>query len=157
MTDAVPMTPNGYAKLKAELDQLESVDIPAATERVASARAEGDLRENAEYHGARETQGMLQAKANQLRDKLSRARIIDPSDLPKGEVVFGTTVKVKDLDLDDVETFTIVGAGEEDADAGKILVSSPLAQGLLGKKAGDTVEIQVPAGTMRFQIMEVGG
>jgi transcription elongation factor GreA len=129
--------------------------MPKVSQRVADARSEGDLSENAEYHGARESQGMLQAKINLLRDKLARASIVDPSRLPKGEVVFGCTVVVKDLDFADNETFILVGAGEEDYDAGKILVTSPLAQGLLGKKIGDKVEIPVPAGTMKFEILEI--
>ncbi|HZZ72987.1 MAG TPA: transcription elongation factor GreA [Pirellulales bacterium] len=155
MSDIVPITRKGYEKLKAELEQLEEVEMPKVAQRIALARAEGDLRENAEYHGARETQGMLQAKINLLRDKLSRASIIDTSKLPKDEVVFGATVHVKDLKFDDEETFTLVGAGEEDYDTGKINVTSPLAQGLMGKKVGEKVEIEVPAGKMKFQILEI--
>ena len=155
MSDIIPMTRTGYEKIKAEVEHLEQVEMPAIAKRIALARSEGDLSENAEYHGARESQGMLQAKINLLRDKLARASLIDPSKLPKGEVVFGTTVVVKDLDFGDEETFTLVGAGEEDYDAGKILVTSPLAQGLLGKKPGDKVEIPVPAGTMKFEIVEI--
>jgi transcription elongation factor GreA len=102
-----------------------------------------------------ETQGLLQAKINLLRDKLSRAALVAPSKLPKDEVVFGATVVVKDLDFGDEEVFVLVGAGEEDYDAGKILVTSPLAQGLLGKKKGEQAEIPVPKGTMRFEILEV--
>jgi transcription elongation factor GreA len=98
---------------------------------------------------------MLQAKINLLRDKLARASLVDPSKLPKDEVVFGCTVVVKDLDFGDEEEFTLVGAGEEDYDAGKILVTSPLAQGLLGKKPGNKVEIPVPAGTMKFEIVAI--
>ena len=104
------------------------------------------LKENAEYHGARETQGMTQRKVDELRLKLSLARIMDMSSGPKDEVAFGATVVVKDLDLGDDETFTLVGAGEEDYDSGKIMVTSPLAQGLLGRKVGEKVEIPVPAG-----------
>lgn len=155
MSDLIPMTRTGYEKLKGELDHLETVEMPKISQRVADARSEGDLSENAEYHGARESQGMLQAKINLLRDKLARASIVDPSRLPKDEVVFGCTVVVKDLDFGDNETFILVGAGEEDYDAGKILVTSPLAQGLLGKKIGDKVEIPVPAGTMKFEILEI--
>jgi transcription elongation factor GreA len=155
MSDLVPMTRTGYDKLKAELEQMESVEMPKLAQRVAAARSEGDLSENAEYHGARESQGMLQAKINLLRDKLARASIVDPSRLPKDEVVFGATVVVKDLDFGDEEIFTLVGAGEEDYDSGKILVTSPLAQGLLGKKIGQKVEIPVPAGTMKFEIVEI--
>src|SRR5438874_13146066 len=129
--------------------------MPKLAHRVAAARSEGDLSENAEYHGARESQGMLQAKINVLRDKLARATIVDTSKANKNEVSFGATVIVKDLDFGDQETFVLVGAGEEDYDAGKILVTSPLAQGLLGKKVGHQVEIPVPAGTMKFEILAI--
>jgi transcription elongation factor GreA len=155
MSDLLPMTRVGYEKLKAELDHLENVEMPAVATRIAQARSEGDLSENAEYHGARESQGMLQAKINLLRDKLARASIVDPSTLPKGEVVFGATVVLKDLDLDEEEVYTLVGAGEEDYNAGKILVTSPFAQGLIGKKIGDHVDIQVPAGTLSFEILDI--
>ncbi len=155
MSDLIPMTRTGYEKIKAEVEHMENVEMPAVAKRIAEARGEGDLSENAEYHGARESQGMLQAKINLLRDKLARASLVDPSKLPKGEVAFGSTVVVKDLDFDDEETFILVGAGEEDYDAGKILVTSPLAQGLLGKKVGDKVEIPVPKGKMRFKVLEI--
>lgn len=155
MSDVIPMSRAGYEKLMAELKHMETVEMPKIAERVAEARSAGDLKENAEYHGARESQGMLQAKINLLRDKLSRASIVDPSALPKGEVVFGATVVVKDLDFGDTEEFTLVGAGDEDYDAGRILITSPLAQGLVGKKIGDRAEIPVPAGTMKFEIMEI--
>ena len=155
MSDMIPMTRAGYEKIKAELDHLEGVVLPAIVARVATARSEGDLSENAEYHGARESQGLMQAKINLLRDKLSRAALVDTSKLPKDEVVFGATVVVKDLDFGDEEIFVLVGAGEEDYDAGKILVTSPLAQGLMGKKKGDKAEIPVPKGTMSFEIIEI--
>ncbi len=155
MLDLIPMTRTGYDKLKADLDQMENVEMPKLAQRVAAARSEGDLSENAEYHGARESQGMLQAKINLLRDKLARASIVDPAKMPKGEVAFGSTVVVKDLDFGDKEIFTLVGAGEEDYDTGKINVTSPLAQGLMGKKIGDKVEIPVPAGTMKFEVVEI--
>lgn len=155
MSEFIPMTRTGYDKLKADLDRMENEEMPAAANRVAAARAEGDLSENAEYHGARESQGMLQARINQLRDKLARASIVDMSKTPKDEVAFGATVVVKDLDFGDEESFTLVGAGEEDYDAGKINVVSPLAQGLIGKKVGDRAEIEVPAGTSRFEILRI--
>ena len=156
MSDIIPMTRTGYEKIKAELDHTRRRSkCRRSPARVAAARSEGDLSENAEYHGARESQGMLQAKINLLRDKLARAALVDPSKLPKDEVVFGATVVVKDLDFGDEEIFILVGAGEEDYDAGKILVTSPLAQGLLGKKKGDKVEIPVPKGTMSFEILEI--
>jgi transcription elongation factor GreA len=153
--ETVPMSRHGYEKLMAELKHMDEVEMPAIAVRIAEARGAGDLKENAEYHGARESQGLLQAKINMLRDKLSRARIVDTSTLPKDEVAFGSTVVVKDLDFGDQETFVLVGAGDEDYDAGKILITSPLAQGLVGKKVGDRVEIEVPAGTMKFEILEI--
>lgn len=155
MSDIIPMTRVGYDKLRAELDVLENEKMPEITKRLAEARAEGDLKENAEYHGARESQGMLQAKINLLKDKLSRAEIVDMSKLPKDEVVFGCTVTVKDLDFGDTEEFTLVGAGEEDFDEGKINVTSPLAQGLIGKKVGEKAEVEVPAGVNKFEILKI--
>jgi transcription elongation factor GreA len=153
--ERIPMTRAGYEKLKAQLEHLEGVVMPEVEKRVADARAEGDLRENAEYHGARETQGMTQAKINELRDRLNSAQILDPTKLARDEVVFGAKVTVKDLDLDEEESMTLVGAGEEDFDAGKISVSSPLAQGLIGHKVGEKVDIKVPAGTLRFEILAI--
>jgi transcription elongation factor GreA len=155
MADRIPMTRTDYDKIKAQVAELENVQMPEIEKRIASARAEGDLKENAEYHGARESQGLLQAKINELKSKLASAELVDPATMPKDQVVFGATVKVKDLDFGDDEEFTLVGAGEEDYDAGKILVTSPLAQGLLGKKVGETAEVEVPAGLNRFKILEI--
>ncbi|MFP6666224.1 MAG: transcription elongation factor GreA [Pirellulales bacterium] len=155
MSEQIPMTQAGYNKIKAEVEHFENEEMPIIEKRIATARAEGDLKENAEYHGARESQGMLQAKINLFKDKLARASIVDTSKLPKDEVNFGSRVVVKDLDFGDEETFYIVGAGEEDYDNGRILITSPLAQGLVGKKVGEKVEIDVPAGTTKFEILEV--
>ncbi len=151
----IPMTQAGYNKIKAEVEHLENEEMPKIEKRIAAARAEGDLSENAEYHGARESQGMLQAKINLLKDKLARASIVETSQLSKDQVGFGSKVVVKDLEFGDEETFILVGAGEEDYDNGRILITSPLAQGLIGKKPGDKVEIEVPAGTMKFEILEI--
>ena len=155
MSDRVPMPPAGYNKIKAELDELENEKMPEIAKRIADARAEGDLSENAEYHGARESQGLLQAKINVLKDKLARATIMDTAKIDKSQVSFGCTIVVKDLDFGDKEEFTLVGAGEEDYDTGKINIASPLAQGFVGKKVGDKVEVEVPAGTNKFQILEI--
>jgi len=155
MSDLIPMTRAGYDKLKAEIDQLNTVEMPRLAQRVAAARSEGDLSENAEYHGARESQGMMQAKINLLADKLARAVIVERPKEATDEVVFGATIVVKDLKFGDEEIFVLVGAGEEDYDTGKINVASPLAQGLLGRKVGEQVAIDVPAGTMKFEILEV--
>ncbi len=155
MSDLIPMTQSGYEKLRAEVENMNSVEMPKIAARVAAARSEGDLSENAEYHGARESQGMMQAKINMLADKLARAVIVERPKETNGEVVFGATVVVKDLKFGDEEIYVLVGAGEEDFDAGRINVASPLAQGLLGRKVGETVAIDVPAGTMRMEILEV--
>jgi transcription elongation factor GreA len=153
--DRIPMTREGYDKLKAELDKLRGADMIEVTKRVAAARDMGDLSENAEYHAAREDQGILQARINELSDRLARAVIVDPSALPKDTVAFGSTVKVLDMDLDEEETFTLVGPGQEDPDKGRILTTSPIGQGLIGRKKGEIVEIQVPRGTIRFKILEI--
>jgi transcription elongation factor GreA len=150
-----PMTREGYDKLKTDLDRMQNGEMIELARRIAAARDLGDLSENAEYHAAREDQGMLQAKINELKDKLARAYLIDKSNLPTDTVVFGSKVKVKDLDLDEEEVFVLVGNGEEDYNQNKILTSSPIGQGLLGKKVGDKVEIQVPMGTVKFQVLEI--
>jgi transcription elongation factor GreA len=155
MSDRIPMTRTGYQKLREELDRLQNVEMPTIEERIGAARREGDLTENAEYDGAKESQGMLQARINLIREKLSRATIVDPSKMPKDEVAFGATVVLRDLDCDDQEEYTLVGAGEENYDLNKILVTSPVAQGLLGKKKGDRVEIAVPAGVLRYEILDI--
>lgn len=153
--ESIPMSRSGYDKLMAELKHMQDVEMPKIAARIAEARAEGDLKENAEYHGARESQGMMQAKINMLSDKLNRAHIIDASSVKRDEVGFGCKVVVTDLDFGDEEEFTLVGAGDEDYDTGKILITSPLAQGLVGKKVGQKVEIAVPRGTMKFKIKEI--
>jgi transcription elongation factor GreA len=153
--DRIPMTREGYEKLRAELDHLENVQMPEVRQRIANARALGDLRENADYHAARELQGILQAKINDLRDKLARAYIVDKSELPQGEVVFGARVRFRNLDTGEEDFVHIVGPGEQDYNANKILYTSPLAQGLLGKKVGEIAEIRVPAGLRRLEILEI--
>lgn len=151
----IPMTQENYTKLKAELDHMVNVLMAEVTKRVATAREMGDLSENAEYHAAREDQGQLQAKINLARDRLARAQIVDPASLPKDAVVFGCRVLVKDVDMDEEEWFQIVGPGDDDPDDNKILSTSPIGQGLIGKKIGDKAEIRVPRGTLRFQIREI--
>lgn len=153
--DRVPMTRDGYEKKKAELDRMQSVEMIEITKRVAAARDLGDLSENAEYHAAREDQGILQAKINMLKDQLSRAFIIDTDSLPTDSVAFGSRVKVMDLDMDEEEEFELVGPGQENPDKNRILTSSPIAQGLLGKKKGEIAEIQVPSGVIRFKVLNI--
>ena len=153
--DRIPMTRDGYDKLKGELDRLRNVEMIELTKRVATAREMGDLSENAEYHAAREDQGILQARINDLSDRVARAVIIDPSNLPKDTVVFGSKVKVMDLDMDEEEVFELVGPGQENPDKGRILSTSPIGRGLIGRKTGETVEIPVPRGTIRFKVLEI--
>jgi transcription elongation factor GreA len=153
--DRIQMTREGFEKLKAELVKLRDVEMIEVTKRVATAREMGDLSENAEYHAAREDQGMLQARINVLSDKISRAEIVDPNKLPKDVVRLGAKVRVKDLDFDDEEDFFIVGPGEDNPDQNKILANSPIARGLAGKKKGETVEIEAPRGVIRFQILDI--
>jgi transcription elongation factor GreA len=153
--DRIPMTREGYDKLKAELDKLRGSDMIEVTKRVAAARDLGDLSENAEYHAAREDQGILQARINDISDRLARAVIVDTSSLPKDTVAFGSKVKVMDLDLDEEETFELVGPGQENPDKGRILTTSPIGQGLIGRKIGETVEIQVPRGVIRFKVLNI--
>jgi transcription elongation factor GreA len=155
MDDYFPMTREGYNKLKAEVERLEQVEMPAIAEKIAAARAEGDLRENAEYHAQREAQGLLQAKINLLKTKLARAQIIDPATLPRDQVCFGATVTVRDVDFGDEEEYTLVGAGEEDYDRGRILVTSPLGQGLLGKRVGQRAVIPAPKGSYELEILAI--
>jgi transcription elongation factor GreA len=149
------MTREGYEKLKADLDRMQHVEMLQAAKRIAAARDYGDLSENAEYHAAREDQGMLLARINVLKDKLSRAYIVERNNLAADTVVFGVRVRVKDLDLAEEEVYQLVGPGEEDYDNNKILTTSPIGQGLLGKKQGEVAEIRVPRGILRYEILEI--
>lgn len=149
------MSRESYNKTKADIDHLENEVMPEIANKIAEAREEGDLKENAEYHAQREAQGQTQAKINRLKDRLARAVIVDVSELPRDEVVFGCTVTVEDQDDGMEEVFKFVGAGEEDYNTGKILVTSPVGQGLLGKKVNEVAEIEVPAGTMRLKVVKI--
>ena len=153
--DRVPMTREGYDKLKADLERMQSFEMVEVAKRIATARDLGDLSENAEYHAAREDQGMLQARIDSYRDKLARANIVDPSSLPNDTVVFGTRVRIKDLDSGEEEVYVLVGPGDEDYDNNKILTTSPRGQALLGKKVGDVAVIKVPRGSLRYQVQEI--
>jgi transcription elongation factor GreA len=153
--DRIPMTREGYEKKKAELDHLQNVLMLEVTKRVAAAREMGDLSENAEYHAAREDQGQLQAKIDLLKYQLSRAYFINTETLPKDVVVFGSKVTVFDEDLEEEETFELVGPGQEDLSQGRILTTSPIGQGLIGKKKGEKAEIQAPKGVIRFKVLKI--
>src|SRR5262249_9632413 len=154
-SDRIPMTREGYEKLKAELDRMQNVEMIEVAKRIAAARELGDLSENAEYHAAREDQGMLQARIDRLKDKLSRAYFIDRNQMSNDAVCFAMRVRVKDLDLAEEEEFELVGPGDEDYNNNKILTTSPIGQGLLGKKRGEIAEIQVPRGKLRLEVLEI--
>ncbi len=153
--ERIPMSRDGYEKLKEKLDRMQGHEMIEIAKRIADARALGDLSENAEYHAAREDQGMLEARINQLKDKLSRAYFVDKTAVNGDTVAFGSRVQVKDLDLGDEETFELVGPGEEDYNENKILTTSPIGQGLIGKKCGEVAEIQVPMGTLRLEVVNI--
>jgi transcription elongation factor GreA len=151
-TPRTPMTREGYDRLKEELDRLKRVERPAITRAIAEARAHGDLSENAEYHAAREKQGFTEARINELEAKVATAEVIDPP-TSGDRVTFGSTVRVEDEDGKEA-VYQIVGSDETDPARGRISVMAPLARTLIGKKVGDSVVAQLPAGKKRFEILE---
>ncbi len=148
-------TKEGLEKLQEELERLKSVDRPAISQQIAEAREKGDLSENAEYDAAKNEQGMLELRISKLEETLSQARIIDESQLDANKVSILSKVELKNLKNNAVVSYTLVPENEANIKAGKISVSSPIARGLLGKEAGETVEIQVPAGLMTFKILSI--
>ncbi len=154
--DRVPMSKEGYEKKLAQLERMKYEDMPKIAEAIATARGYGDLSENAEFDAAVEAQGMLQARIALLEGDLGRAIIVEKSTVPSDRVVFGSKVTVLDLDLKEEEDFILVGPGDEDYDKNKILLSSPIGQGLVGKKVGEQVEVPVPVGILRLKIVAIG-
>lgn len=153
--EKVPMTAAGYAAMEAEIKQLKTVERPRIIKAIAEARAHGDLSENAEYHAAKEAQGMNEARVAELEDKFSRAEIIDISKLSGETVKFGAIVKMVDEDTDGELTYQIVGDYEADVRDGKLAINSPIARSLIGKKAGDVVEVSTPRGHKSYEILDV--
>lgn len=152
----VPMTLRGAEKLREELRQLKNVERPRIIEAIAEARSHGDLKENAEYHAAREQQGFVEGRIKEIEGKLSNCEVIDVTRLnATGKVVFGATVKLLDLETDEEVIYQIVGDDEADIKQGLISVSSPIARGLVGKEEGEEVKIGVPGGMRLFEILEV--
>ena len=153
---AIPMTVQGAEKLRTELNELKSVKRPAVIQAIAEAREHGDLKENAEYHAAREQQGFIEGRIQDIEAKLSNAQIIDISKLPNtGKVIFGSTVTILNLDSDEEVTYRIVGDDEADIKNFRISVNSPIARGLIGKTEEDVVTINTPAGMVEFEITQV--
>jgi len=149
------MTEEGYNKIVADINYLESVRRPEISAQIAEARDKGDLSENAEYDAAREAQGLLEAKIAQLKGMLSNARLIDESQIKTDVVQIMNKVKIKNTRNNAVMTYSIVSDSEANLKENKLAVSTPIAQGLMGKKTGDIVEIKVPSGTMSFEILEI--
>jgi transcription elongation factor GreA len=150
-TEKVPMTPAGAVKLREELVRLKE-ERPRISRDIGTAREHGDLKENAEYHAAKERQGLVEARIKDIEDKLARAEIIDPTKLSGDRVRFGATVTLTNLDTDEEQAFQIVGADEADINRGTISVSAPLARAIMGKSTGDEVVVNLPGGTRRYEI-----
>ena len=152
----LPITPNGFEKLKKELDTLKSEERPKAIADIAEARSHGDLSENAEYDAAKDAQGLLELKISKLEEILSHARVLDESTVDLSKVSIFTTVKIRNTANKTEIKYTLVAEEEADLKANKISVKSPIGQGLLGKKVGETTEIKVPAGVLKFEVLEIG-
>jgi transcription elongation factor GreA len=151
-----PLTERGAERLRAELKKLKGEDRPKVIKAIAEARSHGDLSENAEYHAAREQQGFIEGRINEIESKLSTAEIIDVTRLPaNGKVVFGSTVELKDEDDGSKVIYQLVGDAEADIRQGLISVSSPIARALIGKRVGDVVDVTAPAGTRSYEIIAV--
>ncbi len=152
----IPITKRGAEKLKEELHRLKTVDRPAVIQAIAEARAQGDLSENAEYDAAKDRQGFIEGRIQEIEGKLSAAQIIDPASVDAGgRVVFGATVQLEDEDSGDQVKYQIVGEDEADLKLGLINISSPIARALIGKEEGDVAEVQAPGGVRRYEIVAV--
>ena len=152
--DRVPMTPDGHAALTAELSALKA-ERPKISQEIGIARDHGDLKENAEYHAAKDKQGMCEARIAEIEDRLSRADVIDPSTLGGDRVKFGAFVELEDMDNGTVVTYRLVGPDESDIKQGKISVTSPVARAIVGKEVGDEVQVQTPGGVRNYEVSDV--
>jgi transcription elongation factor GreA len=152
--ERVPMTPKGAAKVRDELARLKA-ERPKLSRDIGTARDHGDISENAEYHAAKERQGMVEAQIKDLEDKLSRSEIIDPARLSGTRIRFGATVSLANVETDEKVTYQIVGADEANIDEGTISISAPLARALIGKEVGDEVAVSLPIGKRTYEVLEV--
>ncbi len=150
-----PMTPEGYAKLKEELSRLKNKERPYIIGEIATAREHGDLSENAEYHAAKDRQGMIEARISILESTIGLAEVIDISNISSDRIQFGARVTVVDEETEEESTYQIVGAEEADVNEGRLSVSAPLARALIGKSEGDAIEINAPGGTRNYEILAI--
>ncbi|SFM78265.1 transcription elongation factor GreA [Halopseudomonas yangmingensis] len=151
-----PMTKQGAEALEVELKHLKSVVRPQLSQSIAEARELGDLKENAEYHAAREQQGMVEARIRDIEGRLGNAQVIDVTSIPAtGKVIFGTTVTIANVDTDEEVVYQIVGEDEADIKQGKLSVTSPIARALIGKHEGDVAAVQTPSGVVEYEVVEV--
>jgi transcription elongation factor GreA len=155
MSEKFPMTPTGYASMKAQLKKLKDVDRPANSRAIEVARGHGDLSENADYSAAKEEQGLIEAKIRELEAKIAMAEVIDPTKLSGSRVKFGATVTIEDTESGDTQTYTIVGEHEADIKKGRISIGAPVARALIGKEIGDTVTVQSPKGKRELEVTKV--
>ena len=153
--DKIPMTLEGYSRLESELKRLKTIERPQIIRQIAAARGHGDLSENAEYHAARERQGFVEGRLAELEDKLRRAEVIDTTTLKGKDIKFGAKVRLADEDTDEKISYQIVGEDEADIKAGKLAITAPLARALIGKQAGESVEVTTPAGSKSYEILGV--
>lgn len=153
--DKIPMTVGGYNALEAELKRRQQEERPRIIQAIAEARSHGDLSENAEYHAAKESQSLNEGRIAELEDQLSRAEIIDVSKLSGATIKFGATVKLIDDDTEEEKIYQIVGESEADVKSGKVSITSPIARALIGKKVGDSVEVNTPGGGKSYEILHV--
>jgi transcription elongation factor GreA len=152
--DRVPMTPEGHAALAAELNALKA-ERPKISQEIGIARDHGDLKENAEYHAAKDKQGMCEARIADIEDKLARAEVIDPSTLSGDKVKFGAFVELEDMDNGKLVTYRLVGPDESDLEQGKISITSPVARAIVGKEVGDEVQVRTPGGVRNYEVSDV--
>ena len=153
--EKVPMTVAGFAALEEELKMRQQVERPRIIQQIAEARAHGDLSENAEYHAAKEAQSLNEGRIAELEDKLSRAEVIDVTKLSGSTIKFGATVTMIDEDTEEEKRYQIVGESEADVKSGRVSISSPIARAMIGKKAGDTIEVKTPGGGKSYEILTV--
>mgnify|MGYP001494418089 FL=1 len=152
----IPLTKDGEILLKEKLSNLKFIERPQISQAIAEARAHGDLKENAEYHAAKELQGLVEAKISEMENALANAQVIDVKEIPEtGRVVFGSTVKVYDVDEEKEITYKIVGNLESDPENGEISIDTPIAKSMVGKFVDDEIDIQTPSGNLKYEILEV--